>query len=175
MPTFEQDQVRLEMILCELKPVLPDGQWFLNGSAVLVLNGIDNGRGGMGDLDIFLATRSWFEIFRIYGTANPDVHNGWKLVTPNPDDFRERADPPYLLRVMRGLPVHLFFNWRIRHVADIDVNFLIHNAEIVGGWPCAPLQMVADWKAQKLRAKDAIDLAAIARARPDMFPLNTVD
>lgn len=170
MTTLSEDRIRLENILCQLRLLLPDGHWFLNGSAVLVLHGIDSGRGGMGDLDIFLATRDWFAIHRLLQVR----HTPWGLHTPDPNRSDERHDPPYLRRVMYELPVHIFFDWRIRHVADIDCNMLTHNAETVSGWPCAPLQMVVDWKAQKLRAKDAIDLAAIARARPDLFPLNTV-
>jgi hypothetical protein len=159
---FEEDRDRLHRILRLLSPSLPDGQWFLNGSAVLILNGIDTGR-PMGDLDIFLATRPWFQL-----REKPD--GGFMTVTPEPDDYRERHDPPYLERIVYGLVVNIFFSWRTRHCADIDCNFLTLNAETVEGWPCAPLQMVADWKAQKLRAKDSIDLEAIYRARPDLRP-----
>jgi hypothetical protein len=161
--TFTTDRLRLQRILEVLRPGLPDGRWFLNGSAVLVLNGIRTGR-PMGDLDIFLATADWFNFPLIF--AEPG--DQWILRTPDPDDPCSRHDPPYWLKVIEDLPVHVFFGWRVRHIADIDCNFLTANAEVTDGWPCAPLQMVADWKAQKLRAKDAIDLAAIRRYRPDI-------
>lgn len=157
---FEFDHSRLHRILRYLKPALPDGHWFLNGSAVLVLHDIRTGR-PMGDLDIFLATRDWFE----FPGGRRRV---WELRTPNPDDPRERHDPPYWEQVIDDLPVNLFFAWRVRHLADIDCNFLTHNAELVEGWPCAPIDMVAAWKEQKLRAKDSIDVEAIYRRYPEL-------
>lgn len=161
--TFTTDKFRLGRILEALRLGLPDGHWFLNGSAVLVLNGIRTGR-PMGDLDIFLATADWF----LFPPRLGWEHQGWELRTPDPDDSCSRHDPPYWEKSIQDLPVNVFFSWRTRHIADIDCNFLTANAEIIEGYPCAPLQMVADWKAQKLRAKDAIDLAAIRRYRPDI-------
>jgi hypothetical protein len=172
---FEIDRDRLHRILNLLKEarLLPDGQWFLNGSAVLVLHDIRTGR-PMGDLDIFLATRQWFRLHYL-SSHNLPVYDGgphyrFDLRTPDPDAPQARHDPAYLERVIGGLPVHVFSAWRVRHVADIDCNFLTLNAETVEGWPCAPLQMVLDWKCQKLRAKDTIDVEAIYRARPELRP-----
>lgn len=157
---WECDHPRLHSILSQLDAWLPDGQWFLNGSAVLVLHHIKTGR-PMGDLDIFMATRPWFSL---------EAMGGWELRTPDPDDPRSRHDPPYWERVIEGLPVNVFFGWRVRHVADIDCNFLTVNAQTVEGWPCAPIQMVLDWKCQKLRGKDSIDVEAIYRRYPELRP-----
>jgi hypothetical protein len=165
MSTFMTDRGRLHRILDRLQPGLPRGQWFLNGSAVLILNGIETGR-PMGDVDVFTTTRAWFNL----RTELREPGNQWTVVTPDPYDVTSRCDPPYLEKVIEGLPVHIFFTWRVRHVADIDCNFLLHNAEIRDGYPCASLQAVADWKAMKLRAKDSIDLEAIYRERPDLRP-----
>lgn len=155
------ERERLRRVLDIVGPSLPEGRYFINGSGALYLNGIDNGR-PMGDLDVFMATADWFDHYRTGGKL-------YTLMLPERDSPEERADPPYLIREVLGLPVHLFFDWRVRHVADIDVNWLIHNAEIVDGYACAPLQAIVDWKAQKLRAKDAQDLEAIRRQRPDLF------
>jgi hypothetical protein len=123
----------------------------------------------MGDLDIFLATRPWFEFPQRLEDRWRD-RTPWELRTPDPDDQTSRHDPPYWEKLIEGLAVNVFSNWRQRGVADIDCNFLTFNAEIVAGWPCAPLQMIADWKEQKLRAKDAIDVEAIYKARPGLRP-----
>jgi hypothetical protein len=123
-PVFRENLARLLTILTQIKPALPDGQWFLNGSAVLYLHDIWTGR-PMGDLDVFLATRPWFE----FPTELAEPGNQWILN-----------------------------------------NMLTHNAQMVRGWPCAPIQMVADWKEQKLRAKDAIDVEAIYQRYPALRP-----
>jgi hypothetical protein len=164
-PVFRENLARLLTILTYLKPALPDGQWFLNGSAVLYLHDIWTGR-PMGDLDVFLATRPWFE----FPTELAEPGNQWILNTPDPTDPTCRHDPAYWQKELSGLPVHVFSGWRVRHVADIDCNMLTHNAQMVRGWPCAPIQMVADWKEQKLRAKDAIDVEAIYQRYPALRP-----
>jgi hypothetical protein len=166
---WEKDHPRLHRILERLLPGLPTGQWFLNGSAVLVLHHIKTGR-PMGDLDIFLATRPWFDFPSTVKRATGFSQYGWELRTPDPSDPTSRHDPPYWERVIEDLPVNVFFGWRVRHVADIDCNFLTLNAQNVQGWPCAPIQMVLDWKCQKLRGKDSIDVEAIYRRYPELRP-----
>lgn len=165
-PVFRENLERLLTILTALRPGLPDGQWFLNGSAVLYLHDMWTGR-PMGDLDIFLATRPWFEFPTVLAR---DGRGAWDLRTPDPSDPICRHDPPYWERELDGLLINVFSAWRVRHIADIDCNFLTHNAQTVRGWPCAPIQMVADWKEQKLRAKDAIDVEAIYRRYPELRP-----
>jgi hypothetical protein len=169
-PVFRENLARLLTILTNIKPALPDGQWFLNGSAVLYLHGIWTGR-PMGDLDVFLATRPWTQFPVILNPPHVAYYGGgWELRTPDPTDPTCRHDPPYWERSLSGLPVHVFSAWRVRHIADIDCNFLTHNAQMVRGWPCAPIDMVAAWKEQKLRAKDAIDVEAIYRRYPELRP-----
>lgn len=165
---FMRDRTRLLKILHFLKPSLPDGQWFINGSGALSLAMIDNGR-PMGDLDIFVATYQWFKIANQRDNVYQDKAV-WRLKTPDPNDPEARHDPPYLTQEIFGLNVDIFFTWRTRFIADLDCNYCTANAEIIAGYPCAPLDKIIEWKSQKLRGKDAQDIAAIQRARPDLFP-----
>jgi hypothetical protein len=81
-PVFRENLARLLTILTQIKPALPDGQWFLNGSAVLYLHDIWTGR-PMGDLDVFLATRPWFEFPTVLNPAHSEFYGGgWQLRTP---------------------------------------------------------------------------------------------
>lgn len=133
---------------------LPAGQWVIAGSGAMIMQGItavDRGK-PMGDLDVFVATRTWFKMLE-----DPR----WCLFTTDPDDPKRRSDPPYLTRKMHGLRVDVFFGWRVRHVGDMDVAFWILNAVDVEGVPCARLQFVLDIKRELGRAKDVWDIRVL--------------
>jgi hypothetical protein len=116
------EKQRLLKVIADLN--LPEGQWFLSGSGVLVMHGIDRGR-PMGDVDIFLATRPWFELL---GSSLFDYNRqNWNVFTTNPEDPKRRVDPPYLYKEMHGIEVNIFFNWRHRSVGDIDVAHWMNN------------------------------------------------
>ena len=148
------EKERLVRILCDLN--LPEGQWILSGSGVLCLHGIERDR-PMGDVDIFVATRLWFEILR----SAMYSEDTWKVWTTDPEDPARRSDPPYLYKEMHGIEVNIFSAWRRRQVGNIDVAWWIANAEMVDGWPCVALQFLLDWKDALGRAKDATDIERI--------------
>jgi hypothetical protein len=154
------EKIRLIRVLDDISNEygLLDGEWILCGSGVLVLHGIDRGR-PMGDVDIFVATRVWFEIFFKEITRE----NPWKIFTTEPHDAKRRVDPPYLYRDMHGIEVNIFQDWRRRGIGDIDVAFWMNNAEKVEGWPCTPLQFMLDWKEQVGRSKDATDIECLKK------------
>jgi hypothetical protein len=158
----ETEQGRIDSILTDLN--LPRGQWALSGSGVMFLHGIPREK-PLGDLDVFLATRPWFDLLDQRELWTPTDGDGgplWGVFTTRPDDFKRRCDPPYLHRVMHGLEVNIFFAWRTRGVGDIDANLWVHNAQDVRGWPCVPLRFLFDWKVTTGRAKDVTDVRLIA-------------
>lgn len=141
---------------------LPSGQYVVSGSAVMILHGIPR-RKSMGDLDLFVATRLWFDLLDrryppAYGGRLPPA---WDVFTTDPSDPACRSDPPYLLREIHGLEVNIFHGWRRRGIGDIDVAFWIRNSVDVEGWPCLPLTFLYQWKLEMGRAKDVDDLQAI--------------
>jgi len=157
------EKPRLLKILYELD--LPKGQWVLSGSGVLVLNGIERDR-PMGDVDIFVATRTWFELFyQSIENAMLHIESGdyWRIFTTDPTDVKRRADPPYLYRMMHGIEVNVFSDWRKRGIGDIDVAFWLANPEMVEGIPCLPVKFLLDWKEQMGRAKDQTDIESIKK------------
>lgn len=131
-------------------------QWFVNGSGSMIMHGITAEERGkpMGDLDIFVATRRWFELYR---------SNSWALHTMDPSDPTRRQDPPFLRRQIYDLDVDVFQSWRVRHVGDFDVAFYMLNSVVVDGVPCAPLQFLLDWKREVGRAKDQVDIEVLKR------------
>jgi hypothetical protein len=122
--------------------------YLLAGSAVMFLHDIQREK-PMGDVDIFVPTRTWFEMQK-------DAR--WKVWTTNPHDKASRCDPPYLVREVEGLEVNVFFGWRRRGIGDIDVNLWFANAEVVRGFRCVPLPMILHWKEEMGRAKDLTDI-----------------
>jgi hypothetical protein len=158
---------RLEKVLqdmhYEFGPQLQQNRWVLAGSGVLCLHGIDRGR-PMGDVDIFCATRLWYDLYvkGLVGLAR-DGEQPWRVFTTDPDDPKRRVDPPYLYKEMHGIEVNVFCGWRKRATGNIDVGNWIHNAELVEGWPCVPLQFLLDWKEEEGRAKDVTDIAQIKK------------
>jgi hypothetical protein len=160
---------------------LPDGRWVLSGSGVMILNGLERHK-PMGDLDIFVATRTWFDLLeqkerRLDRPSNfeqrvPVCVPKWEVFTTDPDDPMRRSDPPYLYGIMHGLEVNIFHGWRKRGIGDIDVAFWICNPEVVEGWPCIPLQFLLDWKQQVGRDKDQQDIKLL---REHLFPIRAED
>lgn len=145
------DRDRLLAVIHDLD--LPPGQWFLCGSGVLVMHGLRDHK-PMGDIDIFLATRPWFDLYH---------GGGWELFTTPPEDADRAADPPYLYRTMYGIEVNVFFDWRTREVGNLDINWWLRNAEEVEGVPCTTLEFMLDWKLSVMREKDLEDISAIQR------------
>lgn len=157
------EKERLDRILYALD--LPENQWILAGSGVLVLHGIDRGR-PMGDVDIFCSTRLWFQIY--FDALNPGragaaLQEPWKIFTTDPKDIKRRVDPAYLYKEMHSIEVNVFSSWRQRSTGNIDVGFWMANAEKIQGWPCVPLQLIMDWKVAEGRAKDVTDIAQIKK------------
>lgn len=86
----------------------------------------------MGDVDIFVATRAWFDLYQEYVEYNPfKEKDRWNLFTTDPNDFKRRCDPPYLFFDAYGIEVNIFCEWRKRGIGDLDVNWLILNAKDV--------------------------------------------
>lgn len=142
------DRERLDKVLEALK--LPRGQWCLSGSSVMELHGIDRER-PMGDIDIFVSTALWFQLYESTALI-------WGLSIPDSADTAERCDPPFLYVELLGIEINVYYDW---HHEAVNVAFWIHNAEMVEGWPCIPLQFLVDWKKSLGRAKDVTDAAAI--------------
>lgn len=140
---------------------LPNRQYVLNGSGSMIMHGITAEERGklMGDLDIFCATRLWFNLLSGIHQTLDDV--SWSLFTTDPMDQKRRADPPYLISQMYGLEVDVFFDWRKRGVGDFDVNFYLCNQVYIEEVPCAPLQFILDWKRTTGRAKDVFDIQVL--------------
>lgn len=137
---------------------LPSPEWALAGSGVMFLHGIEREK-PLGDLDIFVSTRLWFEL---YEARRPDGGRRWDLWLPESTDPTCRCDPAYLVRDMHGVEVNVFSSWRQRGPGDIDLNLWVHNAREVDGWPCVPISLLMDWKATMGRAKDLSDIRQIA-------------
>lgn len=143
-------------ILNEL--ALPPSQYMVNGSGAMILQGITEKERGrpVGDLDIFCATRLWFDL--LYGNGK----NVWQLVTPSPDDPDRRCDPPILRAFMYELEINVFSAWRWRTYGNFDVNGIIRNATLVDGrYPCAHLNFILAWKREVRRKKDLEDVEVI--------------
>lgn len=143
---------------------LPSSQYMINGSGAMFLQGITEQERGraLGDLDIFCATRLWFDLLFYRLQTHDDVK--WQLVTPSPADPLRRCDPPILRTFMYGLEVDVFHSWRHRRRGNFDVNGIIANAVLVDGrWPCATLEFVLAWKRDTLRPKDVEDIKVLER------------
>jgi hypothetical protein len=153
--TLAGELVRVERALLTLagEGALPDGNWIVSGSAVLVLHGLVRSR-PVGDLDLFIATEDWFSLYHTHQ---------WDLITTDPNDPARRCDPPYLSRVIGGLEVNVFFEWRTRRWGNFDVNYKIAHAETVRGWPCVPLRVVLAWKQEVGRSKDTDDIQLLVQ------------
>ena len=146
---------RVTRILDEL--ALPSNQYMINGSGAMLLQGISEEVRGrpIGDLDIFCATRLWFDLYH---------KDFWQLVTPNPEDPDRRCDPPILRSFMYELEINVFSSWRWRTYGNFDVNGIIRNAILVDGrYPCAHLNFILAWKKEVRRDKDITDIEVIER------------
>lgn len=122
----------------------------VSGSAVMFLADIPRAR-PLGDIDLFVPTRTWFGILN-----RPS--NDWELWTTDPMDKKRRCDPPYLISHMYGVEVNIFFQWRVRNVGDIDVNWFFNNSIELCGYNCVDPRLILDWKQQMGRNKDLEDI-----------------
>jgi hypothetical protein len=160
---LSEDRIRLDKILDQLvcENVLKPGNWVLAGSGVMVLEGLERER-PMGDVDIFMATRDWFDIYYKFA-MQIEGYEDWSVFTTDPNDPKRRCDPPYLYKIYLsdeepGLEVNIFAQWRVRGIGDIDVNQWVHSSQDIKGWPCVPLRLLFDWKRSVGRAKDMDDI-----------------
>lgn len=169
-----EDYEKLVKILGELN--LPRGEWMLSGSGILVLYGLRDHK-SMGDVDIFVTTRLWCEMFEV-SIVDRVVRNWtpmWELVTTDPDDDRRRCDPPFLRREMHGLDVDVFFSWRLREPKGalesgyIDINERFREIEFKDGIPHMGLRFMLDWKKAVGRPKDMEDIVALERYFNGLF------
>lgn len=155
------EKPRLLRVLEDL--ALPEGQWALSGSGVLVMHGIERNR-PMGDVDIWLATRPWFGLLSI---DDPTPWGGflprWNVFTTDPENPATRCDPAFLFKEMHGIEVNIFCQWRTIGVGDINVTQWINDAELVEGIPCVPLQHILNWKDEMGRAKDSQDIEVLKK------------
>jgi hypothetical protein len=128
------DQERIRQIVADLG-LGPTDPYVINGSGSMVMHGItadDRGR-PMGDLDVFVATRHWFEML------DAGYHDQrWAVWTTDPSDPMRRSDPPYLDGIMYDLPVNVFHGWRQRMVGNFNVAFYLANPVIIDGVRCVP-------------------------------------
>jgi hypothetical protein len=129
----------------------------VSGSAIMFLADIPRER-PLGDIDLFIPTRVWFRLQRRTGPQG-----GWEVWTTEADDEKRRCDPPYLFKEMYGVEVNIFFQWRIRHVGDIDVHFWWKNAVQIAGYNCIAPQLLLDWKQTMGRNKDLEDILLLRK------------
>lgn len=146
---------------------LPVDQYFINGSGVMALHGIDRER-PIGDLDIFTTTDLWFHCYNSWPiTAGINQYfesHMWTLIVPDAHDQKRRCDPAMLRGHVLGLTVDIFLNWRRRGgLGDFDPAFYLANIEMVEGIPCVPLQFIMDWKLGQGRNKDLMDVVSIRK------------
>lgn len=155
---------RITRILSDLQ--LPSSNYMINGSGAMILQGITEEERGrpVGDLDIFCATRLWFDLWSYRHNNRTSESLRWQLITPNPEDPRTRCDPPILRTFIYGLEVDVFHNWRFRSQGNFDVNGIIANSILVDGrWPCARLEFILAWKREYVRPKDIDDIKVLER------------
>lgn len=144
------EKARIHHIMDELN--LPRERYALAGSGSMVMHGMVR---KPRDIDIFCATATWHSLYR------SGQRFQWNLFCTDPDDAKRRCDPPYLYREMHGIEVNIFHDWRKRGIGEINAAFWIHNAVVLEGVPCVPLQLLLDWKEEVGRSKDALDIVAI--------------
>jgi hypothetical protein len=108
------------------------GQFFLGGSAGLALRDIRD----IGDLDVGVTTRYWTDLW---------LRGNWRIWTTDPDGPR-RCDPPYLVREVQGIQVHVFNQWRLWSHDETEYNdfnrVFEDGIELVNGWPCIKLEIL---------------------------------
>jgi hypothetical protein len=184
--SFRSEEERDRLIRIWKQLDLPQDQAVLSGSGSLIMQGIDRQR-PMGDVDIFVATRIWFDMFKsgippracrlcdgetFYVTDEGwyiECHEClafdkcWSLWTKHPDDEVRRCDPPYLRANLEDIEVNVFSNWRLRSGGNLDVAKTIREAVLVDGIPCVPLERMLEWKREVGREKDLEDIKLIER------------
>lgn len=104
-----------------------DGEVVLFGSVVLYLHGL---RDTIGDVEFFTTLPRWYSL----------LSRGWAVEEP------VVGDPQFLTADLGvGVPVHAFHAWC---PSDWGVcrDACFREAEMVQGWPCAPLWLIASHK-----------------------------
>lgn len=135
------------------------------GSVAMLLHGIDLGR-VPGDIDLFVPTADWFELFN--WNVEPDGTGPLKLFVPDREDERRLIDPPYLIEESDpDFPVHIFYGWRYRpNEGNWHVAGMFDNPEVKHGWQVASLDVVYEQKLLARRPKDLRDMALILEHSP---------
>lgn len=126
---------------------LPKDKIVLGGSAVLALRNIRKVR----DVDIFARRSLWDRL---------EASGDWVRWDPSPDDPVRHSDPPYLIMVVDGTEVNIFYDWKHKGYL-IDVQWHIDNSDQVAGWPSVNLNHLLQWKEHFRRPKDVEDIKLI--------------
>lgn len=133
---------------------LPKDKYVIGGSGVLALRDIRQVR----DVDIFVRRSLWNKL---------ETSSEWVRWDPDQNDELRMNDPPYLIRMVNGVEVNLFYDWKRRGYL-VSVEYHLDNAEWVkcedgSEWPCIALNHLLVWK-QNLstqRPKDKVDARLI--------------
>lgn len=135
----------------------PD-RYFIGGSGVLALRNI---RHIGSDLDIGTSTHHWFGLQAL---------GDWEVRLPHPQNEEERCDPPYLVRKVHGIEVHVFYAWRFRYAGESpynDFNRVFRDGiDWTTGYPCIRLPTLLRQKIDAVqwdnpRLKDINDIQLI--------------
>lgn len=140
-----------------------EGDYVLVGSGPMALRDMRP----VDDLDIFTTTEDWFRLVN---------EEGFKVITTRGHDTKRRCDPPIASKVLEGIEVNVFFDWRLRD-GDmlIDVTKEMDAAEehcytVPLSSPgraifirSMRLERLIAWKLSAGRDKDIRDIAQIAR------------
>lgn len=147
---------RVKGLISELE--LTPGQFFIGGSGVLAMRDARH----VGDLDVGVTTQEWF---RLHATGE------YRVWTTSGADPYAKCDPPYLIREVQGVEVHIFYSWRWRGADETEFNdynkVFAQGIEVVDGVPCIRLSVLlrqkvdaASWNPP--RSKDIRDIGLIS-------------
>lgn len=130
---------------------LPIEQYVIGGSGVLALRNLRPIR----DLDLFVRPRLYRSL-----QGNGD----WMEICQDPDDPIRKDDPPYLERIVQGIHVNAFHDWKHRGF-QVDVQYHLDNPEWISAdnqmWPTVSLNHILQWKIATARPKDKHDVQLI--------------
>lgn len=130
---------------------LPIEQYVIGGSGVLALRNLRPIR----DLDIFVRTRLYKRL---------KESGEWMEVCQDPHDPIRKNDPPYLEKIINGIHVNVFYDWKHRGF-QVDVQYHLTNQEWVQAenqmWPTVSLNHILQWKIATARPKDKHDVQLI--------------
>lgn len=147
---------RVKGLISELE--FTPGQFFVGGSGVLALREVRD----IGDLDVGVTTQEWF---RLHATGD------WRVWTTSGSDLYGKCDPPYLIREINGVEVHVFYAWRWRGFDETEYNdynkVFQSGIETVDGIPCVKLSILLRQKVDAAswampRYKDIRDIGLIS-------------